>query len=231
MTSTPRAAGPLGAALALTLALTAAAPGDPPADAAKWKSLFDGKSLDAWKAADFSGAGPVSVQDGAIVMAKGSYMTGAVYRRGDFPTTDYEVSLEGKRLDGDDFFCTTTFPVGDASCSLVVGGWGGTIVGLSTVNRQDASMNETTTTKEFGRDQWYTVRIRVTKDRVRAWIGDDRVVDLATEDKALGIRRECAPCQPFGFATWKSGGAVRNIRVRPLAAAEVKAAKDGADDK
>ena len=29
--------------------------------------------------------------------------------------------------DGSDFFCTTTFPVGDAFCSFVVGGWSGTV--------------------------------------------------------------------------------------------------------
>jgi hypothetical protein len=200
------------------------------APAAGWKDLFDGKTLDGWKAAEFGDAGKVAVKDGAIHMPKGAYMTGVTYTRGDFPTADYEVSLEAARLDGDDFFCTTTFPVGAESCSLVVGGWGGTTVGLSTINRLDASMNETTTTKEFDRGKWYAVRLRVTKDRVRAWIDGDRVVDLPTEDKTLAIRRECGPCQPFGVATWKTAGAVRNVRVRPLTAAEVQAAKAGADD-
>ena len=51
---------------------------------------------------------------------------------------DYEVTLEGKRVAGDDFFCTTTFPVGESFCSFVVGGWHGTVVGLSSIDGMDA---------------------------------------------------------------------------------------------
>src|SRR5688500_14667350 len=95
----------------------------PAKDETKWKSLFDGKSLDGWKSAYSEGSGKVEVKDGAIVMPKGVKLTGVTYIRGDFPKTNYEVELEGKRIDGRDFFCTTTFPVGDSFCSLVVGGW------------------------------------------------------------------------------------------------------------
>jgi hypothetical protein len=188
-----------------------------------WKDLFDGKTLDGWKAADFTGGGKVSVKDGAAVMEKGRNMTGLTYTRGDFPKVDYEVSLEGKKLDGEDFFCTTTFPVGDSFCSLVVGGWGGGVVGLSSLNSQDASENETSTRREFQRDRWYPVRIRVTKDRIVAWIEEEKVVDVETEGKKVGIRSECGPCKPFGFATWNTVGAVRKIRVRALTEAEKKA--------
>jgi hypothetical protein len=152
-------------------------------------------------------------------------MTGVAYRKGDFPKIDYEVSFEGKKVDGHDFFCTTTFPVGDSFCSLVVGGWGGSIVGLSSVNHEDASMNETTDTKEFARDRWYKIRIRVVKDWIQAWIDDERVVNLDATDKVLTVRRECVACQPFGYCTWKTVGAVRNVRVRPLTDAEKKPAK------
>jgi hypothetical protein len=241
MTRIPRVAGFGGAALALALALSAGEPGAPAqppgkappaakADTDGWKELFDGKSLDGWKAADFGDGGKVSVQDGAAVMERGDPMSGLTYRRGDFPTLDYEVRFEGKRVAGDDFFCTATFPVGDSFCSLVVGGWGGSLVGLSSVNYEDASMNETTTTKEFQNGRWYPVRIRVTKSHIRAWIDGEKVVDLESEDKKLSIRRECAPSKPFGFATWKTSGAVRNIRVHVLTDAEKKAegaAKDG----
>jgi hypothetical protein len=227
----------MAALVAVALALLVSDPGakaQPPgkappaakADKAGWKELFDGKSLDNWKSSDFGGGeGKVAVKDGAVVMEKGDDMTGITYRREDFPKTNYEVTLEGKKLDGDDFFCTTTFPVGDAFCSLVVGGWGGALVGLSSVDDMDASMNETTTTKEFDRGQWYRVRIRVTKDRIRAWIGDEQMVDLETGDRRISIRRECAACRPFGVATWRTTGAVRDIRVRALTDAEAKEVK------
>jgi hypothetical protein len=135
---------------------------------------------------------------------------------------NYEIALEGKRLKGNDFFCTTTFPVGDDYCSLVVGGWGGTVVGLSSINSMDASENETSTLQDFAKDRWYKVRIRVMKDRIQAWIGEKKLVDADTADKKISIRIECDACKPFGIATYSTTGAVRDIKVRALTADEVK---------
>jgi Domain of Unknown Function (DUF1080) len=216
-----------GLALAATLAAVAALPADEPKaqpakDKAAWKDLFDGKSLAGWKPAAFTDGGKVEARDGAIVMDRGTPMTGVVYAKGDFPTVDYEVAFEAKRVDGDDFFATTVFPVGDAFCSFVLGGWGGNVVGLSNVNYENASENETTTSKEFEHGKWYPVRLRVTTERVKAWIGDEVVVDLETADRKISLHSACSPCKPFGFATWKTTGAVRGVRVRTLTAAEAK---------
>ena len=203
--------------------LLAAGPGvGGPKKDAGWKSLFDGKTLTGWKVTDFGGEGEVRVEDGAIVMEQGNNMTGVTYARKDFPKMNYEVSLEGRRLKGNDFFCTTTFPVGDDYCSLVVGGWGGTVVGLSSINSMDASENETSTLQDFKQEKWYRVRIRVTKDRIQAWIDQKQLVDADVADKKLSIRIECDPCKPFGIATYSTTGAVRDIKVRPLTADEAK---------
>lgn len=187
-----------------------------------WKKLFDGESLTGWKSADFFEPGKVHVSNGSIVMDTGKPMTGIVYIRKDFPKTDYEVTLEGKKIAGEDFFCTTTFPVGDSFCSLVMGGWGGQVVGLSSVNGADASENETSTSKEFKRDQWYRIRIHVTPRKILAWIDGEKMVDLDTEDRKISTRIECLVCQPFGVATYRTTGAVRDIRVRTLTAEEKK---------
>jgi hypothetical protein len=220
----PRSAGPVSAPLilALGLALLTQVPASAEKGKDSWKVLYDGKSLDGWKTDPFENNARASIKDGAIIMEKGKQMSGITYGRGDFPKMDYEVSLEGKKLDGNDFFCTTTFPVGDSFCSLVVGGWGGQVVGLSSINSQDASENETTTSKEFKPNQWYSVRIRVTKDRIRAWIDDEKLVDADTADKKVSIRIECSASKPFGVATWNTSGAVRNIRVRKLTEADKK---------
>ena len=195
---------------------------DPEKDAAGWKDLCDGKSLDGWKACDFYAPGKVHVEDGAIVLDKGKHMTGVVYTRGDFPKMDYEFTLEGKKIDGDDFFCTTTFPVGDSFCSFVVGGWSGRVVGLSSIDGEDASSNETRTNKEFKNDQWYKVRVRVGAQRIEAWIDGAKAVDLDTTDRKISIRIECNACKPFGVAAYQTTGAIRNIRVRPLTDADRK---------
>ena len=191
-------------------------------DEAGWKDLFDKKSLDGWKVSDFSGVGKVQVKDDALVLEQGKQMTGITYGRNDFPKMDYEVTLEGKRIAGDDFFCTTTFPVGDAFCSLVVGGWSGPVVGLSSIDSEDASMNETRKDMKFKKDQWYKVRIRVSNNRIEAWIDSEKVVDLDTTDRKISIRIECSASKPFGIATYETTGVVRNIRVRTLSEAEKK---------
>src|SRR5262245_27988595 len=152
---------------------------------AGWKSLFDGKTLASWKSTNFGGEGEVVVKDGAVIMPPGNDMTGITYDKNDFPKMDYEVSLEGKRLQGRDFFCTTTFPVGDDFCSLVVGGWGGSVVGLSSIDNADASENKTNRIITFKNDQWYRFRIRVTKEKIEAWIDADKVVDLETKGKKI----------------------------------------------
>jgi hypothetical protein len=196
-------------------------------DKSKGKTLFDGKSLSGWKATNFGGEGDVSAKDGVLIMDQGSDMTGVTYDRDDFPKIDYEVTLEGKRLKGNDFFCTTTFPVADSHCSLVLGGWGGAVVGLSSIDGKDASENATKSLQKFKQDQWYRVRIRVTRERIEVWVDDQKVVDQVTKGKKVSIRAECELCKPFGIATWRTTGAVRDIRVRNLSDEEKRAAVEG----
>src|SRR5262245_45928542 len=97
--------------------------------APKWKALFNGKTLKGWKAIDYSKPGKTHVKDGVIRIEAGKPMTGIVYTGKDFPTMDYEVEMEAMKVEGNDFFATTTFPVGKTHCSLVVGGWSGNVTG------------------------------------------------------------------------------------------------------
>jgi hypothetical protein len=140
------------------------------------------------------------------------------------------------RLDGSDFFCTTTFPVGKDPCTLVVGGWGGSVVGLSNVDYEDASENSTSKSKTFKNNQWYRVRIRVSDAAIEAWIDDEKLIAQPRKDHKFGIRMECELCRPLGIATWGTKGAVRNLRVRALKPDEVQAIqkeenKRAADDR
>ena len=185
-----------------------------------WKALFDGKTLDGWKVPKFGGEGPVVVKDGAIVLGAGNDMTGVTCTRV-VPRTDYELTLEGRRISGNDFFATTTFPVGKNCCSFVTGGWGGTLIGLSSIDFYDASDNPTTKFFDFKAGQWYRFHIRVTGTRIEVWIDDEKVVNQALAGRRISIRDEVDLCQPLGFASWCTEGAVRNIRLRQLSAAEV----------
>jgi hypothetical protein len=226
----------LGLTVALGCSLLAAA--EPPAareapgkDQPAWKTLFDKKSLDGWKASDFFKPGKVQVKDEVIQLEKGMPMTGVTYARADFPKMDYEVTLEARKVAGEDFFATTTFPVGNAFCSLVVGGWGGTVVGLSSLNGSDASENETRKDLEFKTGQWYRVRIRVSAKRIEAWIDRDKVINVDTTDREISIRIECQASKPFGIATYRTTGELRDIRVRSLTEADKKAIREANPEK
>ena len=191
-----------------------AAADEPPAE--KWRPLFDGKSLAGWNVTKFGGEGDVEVKDGALLLHSGNDMTGVTFAGKDLPKMDYELVVEAKRVKGNDFFATVTFPVGDSHCSLVTGGWAGSVVGISSLDGRDASENDTTTLFTFKDNQWYKFRVRVTKNRIQAWIDDKNVVNVVTTDKKISTRAESELSRPFGVASWQTTGAIRAIRIREL---------------
>ena len=105
-------------------------------------------TLGEWKKTAFGGEGDVVVEDGQILIDAGNPMSGITWK-GKCPKMNYELSLEAQRVSGSDFFCGLTFPVGDDPCSFICGGWGGGVVGLSSLDGNDASENETTKYQEF----------------------------------------------------------------------------------
>jgi len=183
-----------------------------------WEYLFDGRTLDGWAESDFHGRKEVRIENGRIVLSMGNDMTGITWP-GAAPRVDYEVSLQAMRVAGDDFFCGLTFPVKGDYCSLILGGWGGSVVGLSSLDGADASENETSQWIRFDSLRWYRVRLRVTTTQIAAWLDGSRIVDVATEGRHISTRIEVEPSKPFGIATWRTTGALRDIRLRRLDAA------------
>ncbi len=186
------------------------------AKASEWTPLFDGSTLTGWKEPAFSGQGEVKVAAGRIVLDMGNDITGINYT-GEIPKENYEVELEAMRIEGSDFFCALTFPAGQSHCTFVVGGWGGSLVGISSINGEDASENETSQTKKFEKGRWYKLRVRVTKEKIETWIDDTQAVDLDLQGKRISMRPgEIELSKPFGIATYRTRGAVRGIRLRKL---------------
>ncbi|MCX8109212.1 MAG: DUF1080 domain-containing protein [Verrucomicrobiae bacterium] len=183
-----------------------------------WELLFDGVSLDGWKVTDFAGHGAVEVKNGLLVLEMGAMLTGVnLLRTNDIPRWDYELALDAMKLAGEDFFCGLTFVVGDSCCSFIVGGWGGGIVGISSIDGADASMNETTKFKSFEHNKWYRIRVRVTREKLEAWIGKEKMVDVALAGKRITVRPgEIEENQPFGIATYQTTAAFKNIQWRKL---------------
>jgi hypothetical protein len=175
-------------------------------------SLFNGRSLEGWEVTNFGPQGPVYVSGDQIILGMGEGCTGITWKKS-FPESGYEVTLDAKRISGNDFFCGITFPVGRSFCSLIIGGWAGTTVGLSSIDGRDASQNETKSLRSFDKDKWYHIRIAVTKKYIKAWIDNDKVVDFTIGNKKLSIRPEVELSKPFGIASWYTTAAIRRIHL------------------
>ena len=143
----------------------------PPKPDDGWLSLFNGKDLSGWEETDYAGRGNVKVQNGELHIENGLVITGVTYtNKTVLPKTNYEIEYEAKKLNGTDFFGLLTFPVGDAHASLVTGGWGGAVTGISSINSMDASENNTTVYLKFNKDHWYKFRLSVTPDNLSVWM-------------------------------------------------------------
>ena len=181
-----------------------------------WAPLFDGTSLAGWKQSDFLNPGVAYARDRKLTIPAGEVMSGITWA-GDFPKMDYEIRLEAMRAGGSDFFCGLTFPVNDSFASLILGGWGGTVCGISCLDGEDAANNETTTSTNFNNNTWYAVRLRVTENKLEAWLQNEQIVDADTKDREIGVRIEVEESRPLGLATFQTTAALRNISWRKLA--------------
>jgi hypothetical protein len=182
--------------------------------AAGQTKMFDGKSLEGWKETPFTGHGEVRVENGTVVLNPGKPMTGITWT-GTFPRSNYEVRYEAMRVRGNDFFASLTFPVGDSFATWVTGGWGGDIVGISSIDGWDASDNETRSYFNFENNRWYTLRLQVTEDRIMAWIDDQPIVNVNIKGRAISMRRgEIKLSAPFGFASYATEGRLRKVEYR-----------------
>jgi hypothetical protein len=182
--------------------------------------MLNGKSLQGWRETLFTGRGKVRVRDGAVVFGPGKPLSGITWA-GEFPRSNYEVRFEAARLEGSDFFASLTFPVRDSFCTWITGGWGGDIVGLSSLDGWDASDNETRSYFTFENGRWYAFRIQVTDERIAAWIDDHPVVNVMTTGRTLALRRgEIKLSMPFGFASYSSTGGLRKVEYRLLKPAQ-----------
>lgn len=161
----------------------------------------------------FEDHGSVLFGTDQIVLNGGDPATGIRFR-GVVPRDSYEVTFEAQRLVGSDFFCGLTFPIGDEHCTLVLGGWSGTIVGLSNVDDEPAVENLTATSIEFENECWYSVRVVVDK-AIHVWIADRKVIELERGGHRFTLWWEQEEMAPFGIATWGgTTGIIRELRVR-----------------
>ncbi|RBP42607.1 hypothetical protein DES53_106316 [Roseimicrobium gellanilyticum] len=196
-------------------------PGTTPEAPLQWE-LF-GKELGGhWKEAEMLHSGGVQQETDGHTLKAGSPMTGIVFptwEKDGLPLTSYRLTYEAMRVSGKDFFGSVTFPVGavENCVTFVLGGWGGSQVGISSIDGMDATMNATGSVQRFEDGKWYRIRIEVTPETLSVWL-DDRSLAKADISRAqLSLRSgEIDRCVPFGFATYGTEGRIRNCVVERL---------------
>ena len=180
-----------------------------------WTSLFDGKTLTNWAITDFAGHGDATVENGQIKIAMGADLSGINWTNGALPRTNYEISLQAIKLAGSDFFCGLTFPVANSSCSLILGGWGGGIVGLSSLDDADASENDTSRSMAFDTGHRYHIVLRVTPAKIQAWLDDKKIIDASIVGRKVSLRPGAIYLsEPLGVATYVTTSGLKDFKLR-----------------
>lgn len=181
------------------------------------------ESMDNWEPVVFGGDGEVRFDDGSLVLEMGGPLTGVKYT-GDLTELlgedlqPYEITLQAKRVEGLDFFCCLTFPVGtEGHVSLVLGGWSGSTTGISSLDGYDAASNKTSELISYEQDQWYDIRVRVTAEKIDCFLDGKQIVDVKREDYTeFSVRPEVLATVPLGVCTYQTRGDIRNLAVRRL---------------
>ncbi|MCF0234925.1 MAG: DUF1080 domain-containing protein [Thermoguttaceae bacterium] len=195
-----------------------------------WVELFDGERLDYWIDLEDPGAAKIEVKNGAIALGMGAASTSVKFNEEEFaaknydwkfPRENYELEFVARRTLGVDFFSAATVPVGENCITFVNGGWGGSVVGLSSIDDMDASENSASTFYAFADKRWYRFRIQATPRVVRVWINGEIEIDAVVGGHKVGTRYEVKRCEPLGFSSWVTSGEIKTIRVRDLTKEEI----------
>lgn len=186
------------------------------------RSLFDGKSLIGWKDSGFAGAGETKVEpnfrgQGPVILIEAGQSLSGITFTNPVPKTNFEVTLDALKVQGNDFFIGLTFPVAEAHATLVLGGWGGATTGISSIDGLDASENDTTKFLGYDKDKWFRIRMKVTPARLETWINDDKIVDQDIKERRISMRfGEIESSVPFGIATYQTTTVVRKVEIKPV---------------
>lgn len=182
----------------------------------EWTSLFNGHDLKGWKShieSEWDLYRDAGVKDGSIEFPMGTPYS-AISLSNKFPQDNYELELSAMRTSGNDILCGILMPVGNSHVSMILGGWGNHVVGLSCIDNMVASDNESSCTMSFEDNRWYRVRVAVTPGNIRAWIDDSQVIDQERENRTISPYPGLEDLIPFGLFTWQTASLMKDIRYR-----------------
>lgn len=187
----------------------------------RW-DLLDATLSSHWQQSGIPDEGVLQRSGQELTLPAGQPMTGCKFSAWQdlgLPGTDYRIDYEAMRVEGEDAFGMCTFPVAGhgAHATFVIGGWGGTLTGISSIDFKDASENSTRAEQRFANGVWHRVHLEVRPDDIRAWVNDRPVVNVSIKGRNVSLRPGYIDhCLPFGFATWNTEARIRAVRISRL---------------
>lgn len=180
--------------------------------------LFDGSSLKNWEKTDYAGKGEIRIDENrSLILEMGAELSGLNWKGKALPTIDYEIEVVAKRTMGSDFFCGLTFPYLESHATLIVGGWGGALIGISSIDGYDAAENETGDAYSFEENKWYNIRLRVTEEEIIVWIDDEMVIDCEVGGREVSMRfGEIEMSTPLGITTYATTAEFKKIILKKI---------------
>jgi hypothetical protein len=183
------------------------------------KPLFNGKDLSGWRMADLTSNGEVQVLPGGIVECGAGISITAIVYTNKFPVRNYELSLQGMRTGGSDFFIGLTIPVESSYCTVIIGGWGGGLCGISSFDGNDAANNQWAEGLNLKENRWYTLTVRVTPGVIQIALDKDLYTARIEYDdvRRIGLRfGEIEKTIPLGLSTYETTAHWRNFTVKEI---------------
>jgi hypothetical protein len=182
--------------------------------------LFNGKDLSGWKVVEFDDAGKVEVlPDGAVSCTAGKPFSGIAYTN-EFPTMSYELKLEAMRVEGSDFFVALTLPIEESFCTVIIGGWGGMVCGISCFNYMSAAENQWTRGIALESNRWYTLRVRVMPNVMQVFLDDKlyhaRVEYEKSSQFSLRGGSDIDKTKPLGLSSYDTHAKWRNFTLTKI---------------
>lgn len=181
-----------------------------------WKPLLPKDGIEGWEVTNFGGEGDVENKDGSLMLGRGEPLTGVTRLGKDFPLENYELRWSAQRVEGSDFFAGITFPVGKEHCSFICGGWGGGLVGISSINGNDASENETSSYRNFKNGEWYRFKIRVDAKNITVWLNDEQILEIERANRKFSVRAEVMRSRPLGYCVFQSKVLIKDWEYRTV---------------
>lgn len=175
--------------------------------------LYDGVDLADWELGVYGESDEYEVNEEGVIIPQTAALAGMTYR-GELPETPYVLGVEATRLYGADFFLGLTFPAGEDHLTLVLGGWGGMVCGLSSIDGVDASSNDTRTLRHFPNGKRHAVVVTVTETEVDVTIDGEPFLTTSIADRELGLRVDVEPSFPLGIASYATSTQVHRVWVR-----------------